>query len=210
MACTTVQTFCASCQIVKEHPIFNSSKGFKFSKTATAKTKASPLFINEAVDALKKISEYGAEGTKNPSESELNTLKKVQSKEKITTNSYNLLLSVLKIKNKNVASKDKLLGSYFSNLENYINNYKLNDDRCSTCNATCQSGQSCHQGCGDTCENSCQTNCEGGICGCLVGCQGTCEYLNQSGCGSCQGGSSNCNSGCQGSESCAGCQLGTE
>ena len=181
MACTTVQTFCASCQIVKEHPIFNSSKGFKFSKTATAKTKASTLFINEAIDALEKISEYGTEGTKNPTSEELNSLQEVQSKEKTKANSYNLLLSVLKIKNKNVSPKDRLLGSYFSDLENYINNYKLNDDRCSTCNAACQSGQSCSQGCGDTCENSCQTNCEGGICGCLQRCEGTCEYSSQCG-----------------------------
>lgn len=202
MSCDTVQNLCASCQIVKEHPdIFcetsGQTEGFNFSASTKTKTKAAATFINEAIDALEKISSYKTNaGTKNPTEKELDTLKKVSKKEKVEPKNYNLLLSVLKIENKNVNSGDKLLGSYFTDLKKYINNYELNSDRCESCNAACQSGQSCYQGCGDICEVSCQTNCEGGICGCEVQCLGTCEYASQTGCGNCQAGGS-CQSGCQ-------------
>lgn len=135
------------------------------------------LFVNEAIDALQKIHDYGKEGTAKPSQAELDTLSKVASKQKISHLNYNQLLSVLNVSGKNVSSKQRLYGSYFYDLETYINNYKLDESRCDSCNSSCQSGQNCHQGgggCGGSCEISCQTNCEGGICGCQIGCEGIC------------------------------------
>lgn len=217
MACDTVQNFCASCQKAGQHSdIFcdNQTGGFKFSKLSEPKNKAFKEFINEAIDAIKKIGNYGKKGTKKPSADKLNQLNTVESKFKIGANDFNSLLNVLDIENKDVKSKQILLGSYMGDLADYINNYELSFNLCDDCNDSCQSGQSCSQG-GDCGESGCSSpGCLGGICAIEVGCDGC--NVGYEGCGSgesctcqsTQGCASSSQSGCGGTcQSCNTCQF---
>ena len=196
MACQEKQNFCSSgCQTAGEHSeIFceNQTGGFKFSKSSEKGKKAVYNFINEAIDAIKKIGNYGKHGTKQPSADELKTLKTVSAKQKIDTSDFNQLLTVLKITNKDVKKKQRLLGSYMDDLENYINNFELNENLCDECNESCQSGQ----GGGDCGESGCTSAaCLGGICAPLVECSG------------CNTGVQNCSEGggcpCHSAQGCA-------
>lgn len=204
MACDTIQNFCASCQKAGQHSdIFCQDQvgGFKFSKSSEKNNKAFYNFINEAISAIKKIGNYGTKGTKKPSLEQLNTLKEVFPESKISHEDFNQLLSVLNISDKDIKSKQRLLGSYMIDLVNYINEYELSSNLCDDCNESCQSGQNCYQG-GDDCgEGSCSGgSCLGGICGPLIGCSGCdtgAQGCQQAGCT------------CQSSQGCAThCQLG--
>lgn len=178
--CSTAQTFCQNCQTVGEY----SSIKFQFSETFAPKTKATTKWKTEVINGLTKISNYGSQGTKSPTDTELNTLHTILSKQKINDTDYNEIITILKNGTK-VQEKTRILGSYFLDLQDYINNYKLNVNLCNTCNSgcntTCQASAQCNDYC-SSCDVTCDTNCESNIyspgcgsCGCEIGCQGTCN-----------------------------------
>lgn len=178
--CSTAQTFCnINGQTVGDNP----SIKFKFSTLTqfNSKKKAYPNWKDEVIEGLKKINNYGSAGSNIFNESAINSLDKIASKDKIYAEDFNEILNILKINdtNKQVHSKNRLLGSYFKDLETYINSYQISSDRCNTCNSgcntTCQANAQCNDYC-NSCNVTCDTNCEGGLCPSgYEGCTG-CEY----------------------------------
>lgn len=181
--CSSAQTFCnINGQYVK------NNLNISFPNVGTKGSKITPEWKNQVINILKSIYNYGSYGTRNPTLTQINSLDSISSKERITIDDYNEIIAI--IGGTKVNKKDKILGTYFSDLENSINNYKLNADRCNTCNTgcntTCQASAQCNDYC-NSCNVTCDSACESLDNGCMGSAQTSpCGYDEV--CGSCDGG----------------------
>lgn len=159
-SCSSAQTFCKiNGQLVKDNlTISFPDIGNKGSKITTE-------WKQQIINILQTIHDYGNAGTRNPTTTEINKLDSIKAKQKIMTDDYNEIINILN--GPVVNKKTRILGTYFSDLEKYIKNYKLNEDRCNTCNSgcntTCQASAQCEDYC-DSCNVSCDTACESMVC----------------------------------------------
>ena len=172
------QTFCSlGKQSVKDNPsiIFNYSNGL-FNKDPNSLTEdeiaqmqgttITTEEINSIIEALTKIKDFGVEGTRNPTQAQMDELEKALQYQGINADTYDKSMRILDasttIKHQYVPIK----GSYLYQVREKINNYKLNTDRCDTCNTSCNAGcqvTSQEPPC-DTCNVSCNTSCESYVC----------------------------------------------
>lgn len=123
---------------------------------------------NEIQDVMKYIYNFGKLGTKtnNPN---INNLNNQQLGNIITLEYYNDLSN--RINQTKLTGEQYIKALNITNLQDSINNYKFNADRCNVCNNSCQYCVGCEgdSPCGDS---SCDSTC------CMVGnwgCAYTCE-----------------------------------
>lgn len=119
----------------------------------------------------------------------------------ISPEHYNDIVNILKKSNllttfNTVAANSLILGEQFIDLKNYIKKFKIDANRCDSCNISCYSDYSCNQGCGQVCD----TNTQGGCGQCFQGCTSNCEGLEGGG-----GGCTTCES-CYSCQQCMSCQ----
>lgn len=185
--CSSAQTYCKSCQSVKEYDEIK----FKFSPENEPKRlrKVNDKWKSEVIEGLKKINNFNKAGVKKPALTDINSLQKIVQKKRCNINDFNEIIDVLEAQDTyKVKEKERLLGSYFSILEDLINNFQLSSDSCQTCNSGCNTTcQASSQGGGGDCGEGCRGgNClASGICSCMA-CQ-SCYYqsCNESGCNQC-------------------------
>lgn len=167
--CSSAQTFCnINGQLVK------NNLNISFPDIGNKGSKITPEWKQQIINILKSIYNYGNAGTRNPSLAEINGLDAIVAKDRITAEDYNEVVRILN--GTAVKQKTRILGTYFSDLENYINNYKLNADRCNTCNSgcntTCQASAQCDDYCNScniVCDTNCESNDDGQACGMSCG-----------------------------------------
>ena len=178
--CPSAQTFCKiNGQLVKNNININ------FPKIGVQYSSITPEWKQQIIDILKTIRDYGNAGTRNPTTEQINSLYTLSPNQLIMSEDYNEILEILS--GTHVVQHNHIFGTYYSDLENYINNYKLNADRCNSCNT----------GCNTTCQESAQ--CEDYCNRCNVACDSNCESLDAG---------VTCGKGCGLSEACGACDSG--
>lgn len=144
--CKTEQSFCTiNGQKVSDNTGIDAS----LLNITQHETLVSDTLWNRIYTVLKNIYNYGKRGTRNPSISDLND---VSDNDEILQDLYNDIINLIStsgtIENQPIITK-KLM----DNLQTKINNYKLNKNRCNSCNtkcnATCEASSQC-----SGCENS--------------------------------------------------------
>lgn len=115
----------------------------------------------------------------------------------ITPEHYNNIVDILKKSNilttfNTVESKSLILGESFTDLKEYIKNFKIDANRCDSCNVSCYSSYSCGQGCGEGCGQACTAGNQ------------SCNQTCYQGCVSGESGGGGCSS-CQSCVSCQSC-----
>lgn len=141
--------------------------------------------VNSIIDALTKIKDFGAAGTRNPTQSQMDELKKALQYQGINADTYDKIIKILDSSTTINHQYTPIKGSYLYQIREKINNYKLNTDRCDTCNTSCNAGcQVASQAppC-SACDVSCNTACESYVCA-QSGISGGCGMTGSSGCGS--------------------------
>ncbi len=134
---------------------------------------------NAVIEELKKIYNYGSKGSRTMPKSSVLNLQNVSISDIYTADMYNALLETIDdsshtIQNKIGAIQDQtyITGYYFRELEDYINNIKIDANRCASCNDcnscnTCQGYNPC---------DACYIGCQGcNFCDTEGGCSYTCE-----------------------------------
>ena len=126
---------------------------------------------------LNNIQSYGKRGTRNPSDSSINNIPFPNKEDFDELILYNNIIKSLRtgtnninINNGELLDKEEFLNKIqVKNLQTYINNYKLNIDRCNSCNtqcnATCQASK--QSGSGSDCgaaQYGCSSSSQGGPC----------------------------------------------
>lgn len=154
--CSSAQTFCnINGQLVK------NNINIAFPEIGTQYSAITPEWKQQVINILRTIHNYGNKGTRNPTTQEINNLNSISSNQTITPEDYNEIIKILD--GPLVLQHNHILGTYYSDLKKYINNYKLNADRCNTCNTgcntTCQESHQCEDYC-NSCNITCDTNCE--------------------------------------------------
>lgn len=95
--------------------------------------------FNTLKDILSYVKDYGEQGTFNPTNEKINNITTVQDGQQINLSLYNSILSAL---DKQTLSESSIItASMINNLNAYIKQYNLNDDRCNICNTACQNCQ---------------------------------------------------------------------
>ena len=172
--CSSAQTFCKiNGQLVKNNININ------FPKIGSQYSSITPEWKQQIINILKTIRDYGNAGTRTPTTKQIDSLYTLSSNQLITPEDYNEILEILS--GTRVVQHDHILGTYYSDLESYINNYKLNADRCNSCNTgcntKCQESSQCSDYC-NSCNVSCDSNCEsndnGNACGKTCGVREAC------------------------------------
>lgn len=161
--------YCNTCQIVKEYEDLKlslSDEDICIEKYEGVTTVAH----NKVIDTLKAIYNFGEKGSRTMPKPSVVNLQKVQKYSIYTADMYNALLETIdddehSIKNTIGAEQQEtyIRGYYFKELETYINNVKIDADKCAICNI-CNSCNGCES------DNPC-TACESG-------CQGCQDYNN--------------------------------
>lgn len=182
--CTTAQNFCSTCQTVKEYDELK----FKFTDQPEQGESVNGTWKDEVITGLKKIHDFGEQGTKKPSKEEIDSLDKILSRNYCCPEDLNEIIIILDTTTSDdkVDMGDHLLGSYFEELVELINDYELSADSCNTCNSGCNTNCQANSQGGGGGGGGCLTNCEGeGACACM-GCQ-TCYFqtCHQGGCNQC-------------------------
>lgn len=179
MGCeSSKQAFCSlGRQTVKDNSsiTFNYSNGL-FNKDPNSLSEneidqmqgtiITPTEINSIIEALTKIKDFGAAGTRNPSQAQMNELAKVLQYQGINADAYDKIIKILDSDSTIKHQYTPIKGSYLYLIREKINNYKLNTDRCDTCNTSCNAGcQVASQAppC-SACDVSCNTSCESYVC----------------------------------------------
>lgn len=196
-SCATKQTFCA---LNKQTPADNDEINFSFSKCIQQGELIEDTTWNEIITEIINIYNFGARGTRNPQNplglsdftpitdnhqgketinapiltsysSKLQTNLNFFSKEKYDE----ILNTITSMTNNQDQNKfDIFYGFYFDTIQNLLNNYQLNDDRCNNCNSGCNTScQVSNQCCDSHCCTQCCTNSsscsESGCIGCDCG-----------------------------------------
>lgn len=209
MGCeSSKQAFCSlGKQTVKDHSsiTFDYSNGLfnkdpnSLSANEIAQMQGTTITtkeINLIIDALTKIKDFGAAGTRNPTQAQMNELAKALQYQGINADTYDKIIKILDSNTTIQHQYTPIKGSYLYQIREKINNYKLNTDRCDTCNTSCNAGcQVASQAppC-DSCQPGCNTSCESYVCG-----QGNCGESR--GCRNCQSDQS-----CRSGNSSGGCR----
>lgn len=232
MGCNDNQSFCLTDQTIKGNleDIINSDsellEAMKNDKTLDFISTPGRITVNIwnlLEKFFKAAHNYGDYGDRNYPSVQNNKIKNwptVEQFSSISPEAYNSLIDIIKdsntLSNFNKVTKNSIiLGDYFTDLQNYIENFKIDPNRCNSCNTSCYASYSCNQGCGEVCDYGNQ--CAGSY-SCLQGCSGECSssehsctgceagVCNTQGCSceSCQGGyCSSCNIGCYSGYSCS-------
>lgn len=191
--CSSKQTFCTIIgQTVKQ----NNDITFHYNGCIAENEIIANETWNELISAIIKVYNFGNRGTRNPISpfsispdtivnestdgnetaptnriSEIAYQNKLQNNaDIITITDYNEILSTIgaTLLPSSYNEEPIIYGSYFKNVMDTLNNYKLNDTRCNNCNtgcnvlcqahAQCCDSHCCTQCCTDCCTNCC-TNC---------------------------------------------------
>lgn len=195
MGCeSSKQAFCSlGRQTVKDNSsiIFNYSNGLfnkdpnSLSANEIAQMQGTAITtkeINLIIDALTKVKDFGAAGTRNPTQAQMKELEKALQYQGINADTYDKIIKILDSSTTIKHQYTPIKGSYLYQIREKINNYKLNTDRCDTCNTSCNAGcQVASQAppC-DSCQPACNTSCESYVCA-----QGGEHRQCGQGCGSC-------------------------
>lgn len=160
--CSTAQTFCnLNMETVGNIDELRSNINFNDNDQINA------VDWNAIKTKLQAIYNFGALGTRNPSQNDINTfINATQNITTITLDGYNTIYDIIdKTSNKlNADLVHTIEDTIDSTLNNAINSYKLNSSRCDMCNASCNT----------VCQASCQE--------CNVSCISQCYDCGQSGC----------------------------
>lgn len=179
MGCeSSKQTFCSlNRQVVEQNSdiIFNyDNQLFNISESSLTEEQKQSIQntlittkeINNIINALNKIKNFGNAGTRNPTQAQMDALKEQMQYEGINATTYDAIVKILDSNSTLLHQYTPIKGTYLSQIREKINKYKLNDDRCNTCNTKCNAGcQVASQAppC-DTCNVSCNTACESYVC----------------------------------------------
>ena len=168
--CTSAQTYCQTNQQAKYW--INNDDNF----TLEYNELIQPEIWNNIKTILQEIYNFGVNGTRNPSQQNINDIFDSEKNQVIYLKLYNKIIEALQTgtNNININNGEKIdlyeliSSSLIIKLQNYLNNYKLNGDRCKGCNTGCNTCDSCYavcdgdcwqcwEGCGDcgNCEESC-------------------------------------------------------
>ena len=148
--CLTRQSFCAlGKQFVSQNPIQKQIEN--------TPEFAEANMWKQIKNILNNIKNYGQRGTRNPPNSSIEDIPFPDKEEFTYLNLYNSIIRSLRTGTNNINSSNGELLNINSFLENfqinklqtYINNYKLNEDRCNSCNTQCNANcQASKQGSG--------------------------------------------------------------
>ena len=171
--CNSAQTFCATEQVASRRNIFSITLPAQYSNIT-------PEIFNNLKTALTQIRNYGNAGTRNP---DITGLDSYSVNQEIPAAAFNNIANKINYSNLVTATTSIISLSQFSALLEHLNGYRLNSNRCNTCNTAanitctscqgCNSTQACYQGCNQTCSNVtkwcpadyCQIECACGNCG---------------------------------------------
>lgn len=163
--CVTKQTFCAlNKETVGDNEDFLNSD---LPTIVKDETLVSDELMNNIKDILINIKNYGNEGTRNPTQEQINKVNNHSDNEYILLDDYNIVLDIL---GKELLSSDNsyiISKQLMDNLQQHIKSYKLDSTRCNYCNASGNCSQcdcDCDCDCSDWCD-WCNCNCDCDLCG---------------------------------------------
>lgn len=149
--CITKQTFCA----LNKEAVQDNDIKLLFPEIIQNKTIAMHDFFDKIRETFKNINKYGNLGTRNPTDSEIASVKGDDLENFILAKEYNAIMKILGKDLISVNEEIFITKQMIDKLQDYIKTYKLNPDRCNFCNVSGNCGQSCGQSYGQGCVGEC-------------------------------------------------------
>lgn len=163
--CATEQSFCT---INGQKVSQNSGISASLTSIAQNETLTDDALWNRIYTVLTNIFNYGERGTRNPliradssndkitaaSQRKTNFKDQQQYTDEVLQRLYNDIVNIIPVSGiNNILSNNPTISkTVMDNLQQQINNYQLNKDRCNSCNTACNT----------TCQASCECSGEGG------------------------------------------------